>query len=69
MDEKNGDDWDISYPDHEDKRIRDKIFLNKVPYDLTEAGIRNMCERYGKIKKVYRPDRKLYAFVQFESST
>lgn len=48
------------------KPVIDRLFFKNLPTELTEAGLDNMCRRFGEVTKMFRLDEKK-AFVTFES--
>lgn len=46
-----------------------RIFLNNLPKTLTRAGLRNLCQQFGKVEGVHWMDDRSYAFVEFETET
>lgn len=44
---------------------RDRVFLKNLPTELMDDGIRHICEVYGKIRDIHRPNEQNYAFVTF----
>lgn len=65
----NDDDWTIELQSEFDGfKNRDKVILMQLPAGLTENGLENMCQAYGKIKHLKWPENKPFAFVKFEST-
>lgn len=66
---ENEDDW--QYPEkfsYEDRRNQVKVVLKNVPEDITDDGLRNMCEIYGKVISMNRPTAARFAFVEYSSA-
>lgn len=68
------DDWNVddiinsqSLDQHEMIQ-RDRVFLKNLPAELVDDGIRHICEEYGTVLDVHRPNEQNYAFVTFASA-
>lgn len=47
---------------------RDRVILKNLPAELSNDGIRNICDGYGTITDIVRPSERNYAFVTFQSA-
>lgn len=68
MVEENLDDWKNPEVPGIKEIKSDKVFLNKIPNELTDDGLRNICQKYGRIKSFFRKVDRQYAFVTFETA-
>lgn len=48
------------------KPVLDKLFFKNLSSELTEAGLDNMCRRFGEVKTIFRLNENK-AFVTFAS--
>lgn len=63
------EDWSIELKSEFDGyRKREKVILMQLPTGLTERGLYNLCQQYGKIEKLFWPTDKPFAFVTFSST-
>lgn len=59
--------WFIDQPNNDELKKRKKLILRKIPAELNEEGLRNMCERYGEVEHISWPTGTHFAFVTYES--
>lgn len=59
---------DDGWYEEPEKKVRDKVFMNNVPDEITKNGIWDMCSAYGDVKNVIRLDGKKIVFVTFSNN-
>uniref|UniRef100_A0A182Q6J3 RRM domain-containing protein n=1 Tax=Anopheles farauti TaxID=69004 RepID=A0A182Q6J3_9DIPT len=64
VDHESSDNWKMD--DHVDEKERTKIIVHNVN-DITNEGLKRLCNNYGTVVNVYKPKSQSYAFIVFSN--